>query len=54
MLDHVAFTFSHGASTSVGGAWRPLAYAGLVLVSILAGRLWRLMPGLATAPHVTA
>lgn len=54
LLDHEAFTFSHGASTSVGGAWRPGAYLALILVSILAGRLWRLLPGLAPAPQVTA
>ena len=54
LLDDVAFTFSHGVSTSVGGAWQPLAYAALALVSILAGRLWRLLPGLAPAPLVTA
>ena len=54
LLDHVAFTFSNGVSTSVGGAWSPLAYAGLLLVSILAGRLWRLLPSLAPAPQVTA
>jgi hypothetical protein len=53
LLDDVAFTFSNGASTSVGGAWHPLAYAGLLLVSILAGRLWRLLPGLAPTPQVT-
>lgn len=54
LLDDVAFTFSNGASTSVGGAWHPLAYAALVLVTIVAGRLWRLLPGLAPAPQVTA
>ena len=54
LLDDVAFTFSNGASTSVGGAWHPLAYAGLILVSILAGRLWRLLPGHAPARQVTA
>ncbi len=52
LLDNVNFTFSNGASNSVGGAWTPLAYAFLILVSILAGRLWRLLPGLAPAPHV--
>jgi hypothetical protein len=52
LLDNVNFTFSNGASNSVGGAWTPLAYAVLISVSILAGRLWRLLPGLAPAPHV--
>ena len=32
LLDNVTFTFSNGVSTSVGGAWNPLAYAGLLLV----------------------
>lgn len=54
LLDNVAFTFSNGVSTSVGGAWHPLAYAGLLLVSILVGRLWRLLPSLAPAPRVPA
>jgi len=54
LLDDVAFTFLDGASTSVGGAWHPLAYILLILVSVLAGRLWRLRPGLAPAPQVTA
>jgi hypothetical protein len=54
LLDNVDFTFSNGVSTSVGGAWHPLAYAGLLLVSILAGRLWRLLSSLAPAPQVTA
>jgi hypothetical protein len=54
LLDDVHFTFSNGASTSVGGAWSPLAYAGLILVSILAGRLWRLLPSLKPAPQMAA
>ena len=54
LLTDVNFTFSNGASTSVGGAWSPLAYAALVLVSILAGRLWRLLPSLRPAPQVAA
>ncbi len=54
LLDDVAFTFSNGMSTSVGGAWRPGAYLALVLVTILAGRLWRLLPGLAPTPQVKA
>ena len=54
LLDDVAFTFSGGVSTSVGGAWRPGAYLALVLVTVVAGRLWRLLPGLAPAPQATA
>ena len=49
VLDDMVFTFSQGASSSVGGAWRPGAYIALILVSILAGRLWRLLPALAPA-----
>jgi hypothetical protein len=49
LLDDVDFTFSNGLSTSVGGAWRPWAYVALVFVTILAGRLWRLLPGFAPA-----
>lgn len=55
LIDDLTVTFSNGASSSVGGAWRPGAYIAVVLVSILAGRLWRLLPGLAPARHdVTA
>lgn len=53
LLDDVAVTFINGDSSSVGGAWRPGAYVALILVSILAGRLWRLLPALAPAPQVT-
>jgi len=53
LIDDVGFTFLDGASTSVGGAWHPLAYILLLLVSVLAGRLWRLRPGHAPAPQVT-
>ena len=53
LLDDVAFTFSDGASSSAGGAWRAGAYIALVAVTILAGRLWRLLPGRAPAPQVT-
>lgn len=52
LLDDVAFTFTNGVATSVGGAWRPGAYVVLVLVSILAGRLWRRVPGLTPSPQV--
>ena len=51
VLDDAVFTFSQGVGSSVGGAWRPGAYIALILVSILAGRLWRLLPGLAPDRH---
>jgi hypothetical protein len=54
VLDHVVFTFTNGASTSVGGAWRPTAYLTVLVVSVLAGRLWRLVPRLTSAQKVTA
>lgn len=44
LLDDVVVTFANGASTSVGGAWRPGAYLAVLVVSVLAGRLWRLLP----------
>jgi hypothetical protein len=54
LLDDVAFTFSDGASSSAGGAWRPGAYLALIVVTVLAGRLWRLLPGHAPSPQVTS
>ena len=51
VLDDAVFTFTNGAAISVGGAWRPGAYIAVLLVSILAGRLWRLLPGLAPDRH---
>lgn len=36
------FTFTDGRASSVGGAWTPTAYALLALVTVVAGRLWRL------------
>jgi len=36
------FTFTDGSSGGVGGAWTPLAYLLWILVTIGAGRLWRL------------
>ena len=53
VLDHVAFTFTDGQSTSVGGAWRPGAYLAVLLVTVLAGRLWRLVPRFAPTSQVT-
>jgi hypothetical protein len=54
LLDDVVFTFTNGSSTSVGGAWRPGAYVAVLVVTVLAGRLWRLVPRFAPAPQVTA
>lgn len=44
VLDDVTFNFTDGHSTSVGGAWTPLTYLLLLVVIVLAGRLWRLVP----------
>lgn len=53
LLDDAVFTFTNGAATSVGGAWRPGAYLAVLLVSVLAGRLWRLVPRFAPGRQVT-
>ena len=55
LLDDAVFTFTNGAATAIGGAWRPGAYIAVLLVTVLAGRLWRLLPALAPArQNVTA
>ncbi|GHJ43470.1 hypothetical protein Cs7R123_08120 [Catellatospora sp. TT07R-123] len=38
------YTFTDGHGSGVGGAWTPLTYVLLFLGTILAGRLWRLLP----------
>jgi hypothetical protein len=35
-------TFTDGHASSLGGAWAPMAYAIWLLLTITAGRLWRL------------
>jgi hypothetical protein len=40
----ITYTFTDGHATQVGGAWTPLTYAIWLLGTILAGRLWRLLP----------
>jgi hypothetical protein len=40
----VTYTFLNGDGSSVGGAWTPLAWAIWVAVTVLVGRLWRLVP----------
>ena len=40
----VTYTFTNGHATHTGGAWTPLTYAIWLLATILAGRLWRLLP----------
>ncbi|MCE9621788.1 MAG: hypothetical protein K8R99_05525 [Actinomycetia bacterium] len=44
VLDDVTFRFTDGHSTSIGGAWTPFTYVLLLLVVVLAGKLWRLIP----------
>jgi hypothetical protein len=41
LQDEVTYTFVHGNSSSVGGAWTPLAWAIWIVVTVLVGRLWR-------------
>jgi hypothetical protein len=45
LQDTVTYTFVDGRSSSVGGAWTPLLWAIWITGTILAGRLWRLLPG---------
>jgi hypothetical protein len=50
----VASTSADRASNAIGGARRPGAYIALVVLIVLTGRMWRLLPGLAPAPPVTS
>jgi hypothetical protein len=49
----ITYTFSDGAASSHGGAWTPLTYLLWILITVGAGRLWRLRfrrrPAVATA-----
>lgn len=40
----VTYIFTDGHATQTGGAWTPLTYAIWLVGTILAGRLWRLLP----------
>lgn len=42
----VTYTFLNGHGTYIGGAMAPLAWALLILGTVLAGRLWRIVPTL--------
>ena len=42
----VTYTFLNGHGTSTGGAMTPLAWALLIAGTVLAGRLWRVVPTL--------
>lgn len=42
----VTYTFVNGHGTYTGGAMAPLAWALLILGTVLAGRLWRIVPTL--------
>ncbi len=44
LQSEVTYTFADGRGTSVGGAWTPLCYLLWILGTVLAGRLWRLLP----------
>jgi hypothetical protein len=41
LQDEVTYTFVHGKSSSVGGAWTPLTYVIWIVATVLVGRLWR-------------
>jgi hypothetical protein len=43
LQDTVTYTFTKGASTFVGGAWTPLAWAIWIVATVLIGRLWRVV-----------
>ena len=51
---HVASTSANRAGNSIGGARRRGAYIARVVLIVLTGRMWRLLPGLAPAPQVTS
>lgn len=40
----VTYTFAGGQGSHVGGAWTPLTYLLWAAGTVLAGRLWRLLP----------
>lgn len=47
LQDTVTFTFVDGHVTSVvGGAWAPVCWAGLLVGTVLVGKLWRALPKL--------
>jgi hypothetical protein len=46
LLSDERFTFANGSSTSDGGAWTPLVYLLFLAATVIAGRLWRLVPAL--------
>lgn len=48
------FTFTDGSSTGAGGAWTPLTYLLWILVTVAAGRLWRLRRARRRAAVATA
>ncbi len=39
----ITYTFVDGKSRSVGGAWTPLSWAIWIVVTLLVGRLWRVV-----------
>lgn len=43
---HVTYTFLNGHGTYTGGAMAPLAWALMIIGTVLAGRLWRIVPTL--------
>jgi hypothetical protein len=41
LQSRVSYTFVDGKSSSVGGAWTPVAWALWIVATVLVGRLWR-------------
>jgi hypothetical protein len=44
LQESVTYTFVDGRGSSVGGAWTPLLWAVWIVLTVVAGRLWRLLP----------
>lgn len=42
LQSQATYTFTDGHATTLGGAWTPTAYAIWLLLTVTAGRLWRL------------
>ncbi len=50
----VTYTFAEGHGSQVGGAWTPIAYVLWLVGTVVAGRLWRLLPWMARRLRPTA
>jgi len=50
VLTNDTLTFANGKMTEVGGTLLPLVYVCIVALTVLAGRLWRVVPALRHRP----